>query len=459
MAIEFFDDIIVGGGKAGKTLAPALVSAGRKVALVERTPLMVGGSCINVACIPTKTLLASAEVVHTARIAPEYGIHTGRVTVDPKLAMKRKRTVVESMRALNQRNLDNTLGENLVFGSAAFISSREIEVRTPDGVVRTLQAERIFINTGTRPKVPAIEGLDGVGYLTSETILELEVVPQHLVILGAGYVALEFAHLYRQWGSLVTVVTRGSQVLPRQDADIARAVEGQLRSTGIEFRFGATNLRASGRDPISLIFSDSSGPGSVSGSHLLVATGRQANTEELNVTRAGLSLSASGFLTVNERLETQVPGIWALGDVNGGPQFTHASLDDFRVIKSNLIDRGSRTTRRLMPSCLFIDPELAQVGLTEAEARAAGHPVRVVTLEAGQIPRAKTVGKTTGVLKAIVGADDRILGCTFFCHAAGEMISTVQTAMIANLPFTWLRDAVLVHPTMTEGLNLLFARV
>lgn len=453
MSIEYYDDIVLGGGKAGKTLAPALVAAGRRTALIEREPTMVGGSCINVACIPTKTLLASAEVATSARGAGAYGVTTGAVTVDAVAAQGRKTAVVEALRAKNLETLDRALGANLVFGHARFLGPSTLEVVGPDGV-RTFEAQRIFVNTGARPDVPEVPGLSSLGFFTSETLLDLNEVPDHLLIVGGGFIALEFAHLYRSWGSEVTVVVRG-RLLPQVDTEVAARVLQSLRDEGITVHLGA-RVAAASAGP-TLVLEGPDAPSSVTGTHLLIATGRRPNTDALDLAAAGVAVDPRGFIVVNERLETLVPGVWALGDVTGGPQFTHLSLDDFRVVHSNLVLGVPRTTRgRLVPSCLFIEPELAQVGLTEDQAQSQGLVYRVARLEAVQVPRARTLGKTKGLLKALVGPDDRILGCTLFCHAAGEMISTVQLAMTGGLPYTVLRDGLLAHPTMTEGLNLLF---
>ncbi len=456
MAQDHYDDIIIGGGKAGKTLAPALVAAGRRTALVELAPERIGGSCINVACIPTKTLLASAETARVVRHAAAYGIGAGPTTVDASQVGARKRAVVEAMRVANRDILDRSLGADLIFGEARFTGPKAVEVWAAEGL-RTLTADRVFINTGTRPSVPEVEGLARSGYLTSETLLDLQELPEHLVVIGGGFIALEFAYLYRQLGSRVTLLVRGSQVLPRVDGELAARVLAHLKDEGIDVHLRAAVHRV---NPGPVVQWEGPGGGSLEASHLLVATGRVPNTEALSLDAAGVQTDSRGFIVVNHRLETSVPSIWALGDVNGGPQFTHAALDDFRIVKANLIDGGDRSTRdRLVPSCLFLEPELAHVGLPEDQVRASGRPYLVARLEASQIPRAKTLGRTEGLLKALVGADDRILGCTLFCHGAGEMISTVQLAMTAGLPYTALRDAVLTHPTMTEGLNLLFGRL
>ena len=462
MNTEYYDDVIIGGGKAGKTLAPALVAAGRKTALVERSLKMIGGGCINIACIPTKTMVASAEVAHIVRHSANYGVNTSAPTVDLAAIIQRKRSVVESARAINLHNLETALGHDLIIGTARFVAPKTIEVAMAEGSIRHLSAERVFINTGTRPLIPSIPGLKEFGFLTSESIMELEHLPEHLIVLGSGYIGLEFAQMFRRFGSRVTVIGQRERILSPQDPDIALAAQTLLEREGIDFLLKAKVVwidRAGDNTLLQIQVPDREI--TVQGSQLLVAVGRAPTTDTLNLAAAGIAMNESGFIPVNDRLETNVPGIWALGDINGGPQYTHVALDDYRIVKANLLDGGNRSTSdRPIPSCLFIDPELAHVGLTETEARQQGYDIRVAKLDASAIPRARTLGQTDGLLKAIVDAKtDRILGCSLLCHAAGEMLSTVQMVMQAQLPYTVLRDGVLTHPTMTEGLNLLFSKL
>lgn len=470
MNVEYYNDIIIGGGKAGKTLAPALVASGRKTALIERSLAMIGGGCINIACIPTKTMVASAEVAHTVRNSAAYGVKTSEPIIDLAVVIQRKRSVVLAAREINLHNLEAVLGENLIIGTARFVDAKTIEITTTEGNIRLLTAERLFINTGTQPLIPSIPGLKETGFLTSESIMELEQLPEHLLILGSGYIGLEFAQMFQRFGSRVTVIGQSEQILSQQDPDIATAVQTLLERDGIEFLLSAKVLKVDREasplenragDVISLHIQVADREVRLQGSQLLVAVGRAPNSDALNLAATGIVTDTRGFIPVNDRLETNVPGIWALGDINGGPQYTHIALDDYRIVKANLIDGGNRSTGdRLIPSCLFIDPELAHVGLTETEAQQQGYSIRVAKLDASAIPRARTSGQTNGVLKAIVDSETgRILGCSLLCHAAGEMISTVQMVMQAKLPYTVLRDGVLTHPTMTEGLNLLFSKL
>ena len=470
MDTEYYDDIIIGGGKAGKTLAPALVAAGRKTALVERSLTMIGGGCINIACIPTKTMVASAEVAHTVRHSAVYGVQTTAPTVDLAAVIQRKRSVVETARAANLHLLKTALDHDLIIGTARFVAPKTIEVATAKGNTRQLTAERLFINTGTRPLIPSVPGLKETGFLTSESIMELEQLPEHLIVLGSGYIGLEFAQMFRRFGSRVTVIGQREQILSAQDPDVAIAVQTLLEQGSIEFLLKSKvkwvvreasplENRASNETILQVQVGDREVK--LQGSHLLVAVGRALATDVLNLPAAGIAVDANGSIQVNDRLETNVPNIWALGDINGGPQYTHIALGDYRIIKANLIDGGNRrTSDRPIPSCLFIDPELAQVGLTKTAARQQGYDIRVAKLDASAIPRARTLGRTDGLLKAIVDAKtNRILGCSLLCHAAGEMLSTVQMVMQAQMPYTVLRDGVLTHPTMTEGLNLLFSKL
>ncbi len=462
METEYYDDIIIGSGKAGKTLAPALVADGRKTALVERSLNMIGGGCINVACIPTKTMVASANVANIVQNSAAYGVRANAPIVDLADVIRRKRKVVQSMRDVNLHNLETALGHELIVGTGRFVAPKIVEVSVGDGTTRLLTAERFFINTGTRPLIPSVPGLKEAGFLTSESLMELEQLPEHLIVLGSGYIGLEFAQMFRRFGCRVTVIGQSGQILSQQDPDIAIAVQTLLERDGIEFLLYAKVLRVDRAEHATkLHIQVADQEMALQGSHLLVAVGRAPTTDCLNLAAAGVATDARGFILVNDRLETNVPGIWALGDINGGPEYTHVSLDDYRIVKTNLIEGGDRSTQgRAVPSCLFIDPELAHVGLTETEARQQGYTIRVAKLDASAIPRAKTLGKTDGLIKAIVDTEtDLILGCSLLCHEAGEVISTVQMVMQAQMPYTILRDGVLTHPTMTEGLNMLFSKL
>lgn len=461
-ALERYEVIILGGGKGGKTLATELGNKGVKTALIEQSAEMIGGTCINVACIPTKTLITSARAAHAARRADNFGIRTSEVAVDWPSVRRRAEGVVSAMREMNHKNFTSAPALDFILGTGRFVEPHVIEVRENNGNVRQLTAERIFINTGTRPAQPDILGLDESGALNSETIQRLDTLPDHLVVLGGSYVALEFAQMFRRLGSQVTVLERAPQLLKKEDADVSAAVGALLREEGLDIRLDCAIERVEkDKKAISVLVTSGGKSDRVSGSHVLAALGRTPNTEKLNLVAAGVETDRRDFVKVNERLETTASGVWALGDVNGGPQFTHASFDDYRIVKANVFDGGRRTTTdRLIPFTLFTEPELARVGLTEKEARRQGLEIRIAKLSVAAIPRAKTMSETRGFIKAVIDAKtNRILGCAILSVEAGEMLGTVQMAMIARLPFTALRDAVLSHPTMVEGFNNLFANL
>jgi probable pyridine nucleotide-disulfide oxidoreductase len=460
---ERYDAIVIGGGKGGKTLAMYLGKQNYKVALVERDPLMIGGGCINVACIPTKTFIASARLVHSIRRAAEFGIKVEGVSVDWAGVRKRVEGVVSEMRALNLKNFTSFASLDFILGTGRFLGPQLVEVAQNDGIVRHLTSGRVFIDTGTRPAVPVLPGLSDIPFLTSDTIQRLDAVPSSLLVLGAGYIGLEFAQMMQRFGSRVKVLERGGQILSHEDPEVADALANCLRREGIEIQPNAAVERVynSADGQVGINFRTPKGTEEWRGSHLLVALGRAPITKELDLPAAGVETTANGFIRVNDRLETNVSGIWAIGDVSGGPQFTHASLDDFRILRENVFGKGSRSRNdRFVPSTLFTDPELAHVGLREKEAVSRGLEIQVlqVPINPLTIPRARTTGQMDGLLKATIEkSTQRILGCTILAAEAGEMIGTVQALMIAGMPATKLRDAVLSHPTMVEGFNSLFA--
>jgi pyruvate/2-oxoglutarate dehydrogenase complex dihydrolipoamide dehydrogenase (E3) component len=456
--MDRYDGIIIGTGQAGKPLARDLGAAGWKVAVVEREH--VGGSCINHGCTPTKTLVASARVAYLARRAADYGVRTGPVKIDLPAVVARKRGVVESFRDGSRRRLETTPGVELIDGEASFAGPRAVAVRLKQGGARRLEADKIFINTGTRAAGAPVPGLDKVPFFDNTTILELETLPEHLIVLGGGYIGLEFAQIFRRFGSRVTVVHRGKHVLSREDDDVAEEVAKILREDGVDLLLetapvGAERAAAGG---VELAVDGPGGRRTLAGTHLLVATGRVPNTDRLNVESAGVRLDRQGFIEANERLETSAPGIYALGDVKGGPAFTHVSYDDYRIVRDNLLRKGNATTRgRLVPYTVFIDPQLGRVGLSEAEARAQGRKVRVAKIPMGWVARAIEMSETRGFMKAILDADNgQILGCAVLGIEGGELMSALQLAMMGRLPYTTVKEAIFAHPTLAEGLNNLF---
>ncbi|MCX4580592.1 FAD-dependent oxidoreductase [Streptomyces sp. NBC_01571] len=453
--VERFDLLVVGGGKAGKTLAMDTARSGKSVVMVERD--MIGGSCINVACIPTKALVSSARTLRSLRHAGQVGVEVEAPRVTSESLLEHKVGVVEGMVAINHKQFLDS-GMDLVLGQAHFVAPGTVEVALSGGGTRTLSGAQTVINTGTRPFIPPIPGLSEAGYLTSDSLLDLERLPQHLVIIGGGAIGLEFAQMFVTFGTQVTLVEAGNRLLPREDEDIARSVTELLTRDGIRIVTGVSvsEIRRN-HGNVHVTLSEGS---SLEGDALLVATGRAPVTSDLNLSAAGVDVDDKGYVATDERLATSAPGIWAAGDVAGSPQFTHVSLDDYRILKENLAG-GSRSTKdRLIPYTIFLTPELARVGLTEEQARAAGHDVRIAKLPVAAIPRARTMRETDGLWKAVIDRrTDRILGVSLLGPEAGETLTTVQTAILADMPYTALRDMIITHPTMTEGLNLLFAAV
>ena len=454
-----YDAIVIGAGQSGGPFSTALAEAGRKTALIER--VHVGGTCINEGCTPTKTMVASGRVAYLARRGADYGVHTGDITVDMTTVRKRKRDIVESFRSSSERRIKETKGVDLLIGEARFIEPHTLEVRMNDGEVRRLTAENIFINAGARPAKPS--GLEHIPTLDSTSIMELDSVPEHLLVLGGGYVGLEFGQMFRRFGSAVTIIQRGAQLLAREDDDVAEEVANIMREDGIDVLLKTTLSHAEQLDDgrISLTVRTEAGERTLTGSHVLAAAGRVPNTDWLNVAAAGLETDKHGFIKVNERLETNVPGIYALGDIKGGPAFTHISYDDFRIIRTNLIEGGDATiTGRLVPYTVFIDPQLGRVGLNETEARARGRNIKVAKMPMNYVARALEVDESRGFMKAIVDAETgQILGCAVLGIEGGEIMAQLQIAMMGKLHYTVLRDAIFAHTTLAESLNNLFSNI
>ena len=461
MAAQHYDAVVIGAGQAGVPLSQALARSGRRTALIEREH--VGGTCINEGCTPTKTMVASAKTAYVDRRSADYGVHNGPVAVDIPEVRGRKRAMVDSFRNSNLRRIEATDGLDLIAGEASFTGPKALAVRTNDNQDLELGADNVFINAGARPANPPIEGLDNVPALNSTSIMELDVLPEHLLVLGGSYVGLEFAQMFRRFGSEVTVAELGGQLMGREDADIAEAVAGILREDGIEVLLEAKTRLAAQDDTTKILLTvdTSEGERTLEGTHLLVAAGRPPNTETLNLGAAGIETDRRGFIKANECLETSVPGVYALGDVKGGPAFTHISYDDFRIIRTNLLEGGSATTAdRPVPYTMFIDPQLGRIGLSEQEARDQGRDVRIATIPMTYVTRAVEMGETRGFMKAVVDAETaQILGCAVLGIEGGEIMAMIQIAMMGNLPYTVLRDAVFAHPTLSESLNTLFSSV
>lgn len=456
-----YDAIVVGTGQGGKPLAKALAESGRRTAIVERAD-RVGGTCVLWGCTPTKTMVASARVAYLARRAREFGVRIEGLAVDPHEVRQRTREIVETFSSGSRKGLEGTESLDLIFGAARFIGPHRLEVDTNEtGELLLLEAPEIFLNVGARPRIPDVPGLDAVKHLDSSTILELAETPEHLLVIGAGPVGLEFAQMFRRFGSAVTLLDRGERLLRDEDEEFGDALAECLREDGIELVLGADVLRVEGGDPVALTARVAGEERTFHGSHLLVAGGRKPNTDTLNAEAAGLELTPTGHIRVDARLVTSVPGVWALGDAAGSPPFTHAAYDDFRIVSDNLLHGGSRTTAdRVVPYVVYTDPQFGRVGLSERQAKERGLRYDTAKLPMSSVARALETSETRGLLKAIVERDtERILGAAVLGVEGGELMSMIQIAMLGDLPFTALRDGIFAHPTFAEALNNLFGEL
>src|SRR5216117_872579 len=454
-----YDAIVIGAGQAGGPLATALAQAGWKTAIIEREH--VGGTCINEGCTPTKTMVASGRVAYLARRGADYGVQTGPVTIDMTKVRQRKRDIVDSFRNSGQRRIETTEGVDLLMGEASFTGPKALELRLNNGEMRQLTASTILINAGARPAKPSITGVEAVSTLDSTSIMELDVVPEHLLIVGGGYIGLEFGQMFRRFGSQVTVIQRGANLLAREDADVAEEVAKIMREDGLEVLLETKpiSVKQLSEGNIQLMVQTKTGERILNGSHLLMAAGRVPNTDWLNLDAAGIQTDKRGFIQVNERLETNVPGIYGLGDIKGGQAFTHISYDDFRIIRTNLLEKGNASIHeRLVPYTVFIDPQLGRIGLSETDARAQGRNIKVATLPMNYVARALEMDESRGFMKAVVDADTgQILGAAVLGIEGGEIMAILEVAMIGKVPYTVLRDGVFAHPTLAESLNNLFS--
>lgn len=460
MSPEPFDILVLGSGAGGKHVAWEMAPPGARTAVVERERRMIGGACPNTNCLPSKNEIWSARVADLVRHAASYGTITGSWSVDMARVRQRKRDMVEGQITAHLE-LFRASGADLIIGPGRFVAPKTLEVQS-DGKTRLLRAERVFLDLGTHASIPDIPGLLAAGPLTHVEALELGRLPEHLVVLGGGYVGLELGQAYRRFGSRVTIIAHGPQIAPREDPDVAGALLRIFERDGIDVLRSAELLGVQGRsgEHLSLRVRTPNGEQTLEGSDLLVAVGRTPNTAGIGLETAGVELDARGYIKVNDKLETTAPSVWALGECAGSPQFTHAAVDDFRVVRDNAAGRHRTTRDRLVPFCLFTDPQLAGVGLNEREAESRDVAVRVAKLPMWAVLRAQTTGETQGFMKALVEArSERILGFTMLGAEAGEVVAVVQAAMLAGMPYTRLRDAILAHPTMAEGLGSLFANV
>jgi pyruvate/2-oxoglutarate dehydrogenase complex dihydrolipoamide dehydrogenase (E3) component len=442
-----FDAIVIGSGQGGNPLSQKLADQGWNVALIEKSHL--GGTCINTGCTPTKTMVHSAQVAHYARNAARWGVHASAVGIDLPAVVARKEKIVHSFRSGQQSRVDARKSLRLYRGTARFESPRKVRVNGD-----SLESERVFINTGARPSIPTLPGLDSVDCLTNASIMELHKLPEHLLVLGGGYIGLEFGQMFRRFGSRVTILHRGSQILPREDTDVVTELQKALEAEGVSFVLDATTTRVdncNGR--IALTYESMGETKTITGSHLLLAVGRVSNSETLDLEKAGVETDKAGFIRVNDRLETNVPGIWAIGDAKGGPAFTHISYNDFQIIYGNLIEGKNLSIRnRIVPYSVFTDPQLGGVGITEKEARAKGIRLKVGKIPMTYVARALERDETAGLMKIVVDAsNDRILGASILAAEGGELVQILGMAMLAGLPYTVLKGAVYIHPTLAEG--------
>jgi pyruvate/2-oxoglutarate dehydrogenase complex dihydrolipoamide dehydrogenase (E3) component len=457
--VEKYENLVLGSGAAGKLLTWTLAGAGHRTAVVERGPL--GGACPNVACLPSKNLIQSARVAFLAKRGAEFGLNFNSLSIDMESVQRRKRLMVEG---LQEFHLNQTMasGAELFRGEARFVGPRTVEVDLRDGGKKTISGDRVFVDVGTHAAIPAIPGLTEAKPMTHVEALDLARLPEHLIVLGGGYVGLELSQAFRRFGSRVTVIERGSQIASREDPDIGNALKDLFVDEGIEVLLGTSVRQVEGNSGrrIRVHIEDAQSRRVIDGTDILVATGRTPNTEGLGLDKSGVQLDERGYVKVNEYLLTTSENVWAMGECAGSPQYTHVSVDDFQIVLAHL-NGGNRTkARRLIPFCMFTDPELARVGKNESEARRDGVEYRLAKMPMAEILRTRTVSEPRGLLKVLVAKNsDEILGFTAFGIEASELMVAMQTAMLGHLPYTVLRDAILAHPTISEGLSLLLARV
>lgn len=456
---EKYDVLVLGSGTGGKLIAWTMASEGKRTASIERK--YVGGACPNIACLPSKNVIHSAKVASLFGRHQEFGIETGSFTINMAGVYARKKKMVDELMKvhLDQYRIS---GAELIWGNARFIGPRTLQVALRDGGQRTLIGERVFVNVGTHAAIPDIPGLANAKPMTHVEVLDLQRLPEHLIVLGGGYVGLELAQAMRRFGSRVMVVARDPQLAPKEDADVAQAILELFRDEGIEVLLSTQvrSVKGVSGERVELLIENEAGPRTVEGTDILAALGRVPNTQGIGLEKAGIEVTEHGHIRVNDRLETTAPNVWAVGECAGSPYFTHVSENDFHIIHANL-NGGNRSTRdRLIPYCLFIDPPLGRVGLNESQARVNNVSYRVASLPMDAVFRPHTLSETRGFMKVLIDADsDRILGFAALGPEAGELMANVQVAMLAGQPYTLLRDAVFTHPTMSEGLGMLFARV
>lgn len=458
---KHYKAIIIGSGQGGTPLAQALAGKNLRTALIENTH--IGGTCINEGCTPTKTMIASAKSAYNVNRSNDYGINAGEVSIDMKKIRERKRAIVKSFREGSENRLTDTKNLDLFMGTASFTGKKSISVKRNDGSVENLTADRIFINTGTRPFIPPIEGLDSVSYLDSTSIMELPEVPEHLVIIGGGYIGLEFGQMFRRFGSKVTIIQLGESLIPREDDDIIEEMTKILKDDGIDIMLNSKTKSVYQEDEkqINLSIDTPNGKEKISASHILIATGRKPNSDKLNLKEAGIKTDEKGFIKVNNKLETNIKDIYAIGDIKGPPFFTHISYDDFRIIRDNLLEGKSASIKgRPVPYTIYTDPQMGRYGLSEKEAKEQGINFKVAKMPMEYVARALEIDETRGMMKAIINTDNnQILGCAILGVEGGEIMSMIQIAMMGKLQYTALKEGNFAHPTFAEALNTLFSMI
>ena len=454
--IDKFEFLVLGSGEAGKYLAWTMANAGHRTAVVERR--WIGGSCPNIACMPSKNVIWSAKVASLSGRGPEFGLPSAS-TVDMAAVRWRKRKMVEDMVNVHLQRYKLESNVQLIMGEGRFVGPKRLEVKTNEGTVRLVEGDRVFLNVGTHAAIPDIPGLRDANPMTHIEALELDRIPDHLIVLGGGYIGLELSQAMRRFGSRVTVIQRGGQIASREDSDVGQALLQLFQEEGVEVLLNTHVVDVAGTSgmEVNVTVQTSEKKMTLRASDLLVATGRIPNTDGIGLELTGVELDARGYVKVNEELQTTASGVWALGECAGSPQFTHVSFDDFRVVRDTLAGKKRTTKNRLVPFCMFTDPELARVGLNEKEARSRGLAYRLCKLPMTANLRARTLSETRGFMKALIAKEsDQILGFTMFGVEAGEVISVAQTAMLGEMPYTVMRDAIYTHPTIAEGLNVLF---
>lgn len=454
--MKIYDAIIIGSGQGGTPLAKKLAKAGWKTALIEKA--YAGGTCVNVGCTPTKTMIASAKAIHTIKRAEEWGLKADLKEISIAAIIDRKSRIVDLFRDSAQDGLEETENLELIWGEASFVDARVLEIRLNAGGTSRVQASRIFIDTGTKQDIPHIKGLEESGYLTSTTLMDLKEIPDHLLIIGGGYIALEFGQMYRRFGSEVSILNLGDRILENEDADISNEVQKILELEGMNILCKAdTQAVERYGNELKVRFNVGNEERIVSCSHVLVAVGRVPNSAALNLHAAGVKTDDQGYIIVNEYLETSAEGIYAIGDVKGGPEFTHVAYNDHLILLQNLLDGQKLTTDRLVPYCMFIDPQLGRIGLTEAQARAKGLNIKVACIPMSRVARAIETGDERGLMKAVVDADTKqILGAAILGEEGGEVMSVLQMAMLGKIDYSTIRNMMFAHPLYAESLNNLF---